>query len=197
MKNIFVMALLLLTSQLITAQENTYYLTSEYNIGNYLGVDLNLNYVFKNKYALKVGFSGNIRKPKSQPDNYSSGLNGLFSFTTANPYDHFLNYKIDFGRIYALNKKGTIRANIAFGLGYTVIKEPTNWQSVESDSWVNLAENYTYTYYSYSTMSLTINPKIEFPLTRFFGFSVSPMIQLNKDRTYFGIGIGTMFGKLK
>jgi hypothetical protein len=46
-------------------------------------------------------------------------------------------------------------------------------------------------------MSLIINPKIEFPLTNFIGLSVSPMIQLNKDRTYYGIGFGTMLGKLK
>lgn len=97
MKNIFALALLVFTSQLITAQENnknTYYLTSEYDIGNYFGVDLNLNYVIKNKYALKVGFTGNVRKPKGQPEDYSGGLNGLFSVFTSNPYDYFTTYKL-------------------------------------------------------------------------------------------------------
>jgi len=191
---ILVIILIVLNIQLITAQnqkENTYYLTSELNLGNYLGVDFNLNYVFKNKYSIKVGFSENFRKPKSQPDNYSGGI--LFKI----PFDQFLNYKIDFGRIYNLDEKGTIRANISIGIGYTRVKEPQNWQFVESEAWTNLSQNYTYSYRKYNTLSLTINPKIEFPITKFFGLSVSPMIQINKDRIYYGIGLGTMLGKLK
>ena len=43
-------------------------------------------------------------------------------------------------------------------------------------------------------ISLIINLKIEFPLTRFYGLTISPMIQINKSRTYFGIGIVYMFG---
>lgn len=171
-------------------------MTNDLNMGNYFGVDYALNYVYKNKYSLIVGFTGNVREPKSQPDNYSGGLNEIFSITIKNPYDHFLNYKIDFGRIYKLNKRGTIRANISVGVGYTIIKEPGNWQFVDSEAGINLAENYTYTYREYNTLSLIINPKIEFPITKYFGLSGSPMIQLNKDRTYYGIGLGIMLGKL-
>ncbi len=199
-RKILVVIIIVLNVQLTTAQENkthTYYLSSELNLGNYYGVDFNLNYVFKNKYSLKLGFSGNIRKPKSEPEDYSGGLNGIFHLGIENPYDHLLNYRVDFGRIHNLNQKGTIRANFSIGIGYTIIKEPENWQFIENDASINLAENYTYSYNSYNTLSLVINPKIEFPLTRFFGLSVSPMVQLNKDRTYFGIGLGTMLGKLK
>lgn len=199
-RKIIIIILIALQSQFITAQntdKNTYYLTSELNLGNYFGVDYALNYVYKNKYSLKVGFSGNVRKPISQPDDYSGGLNGLFSLTTENPYDHFLNYKIDVGRIYNLNKKGTIRANISVGVGYTIIKEPENWQFVNNEALINLSENYTYAYREYNTVSLIINPKIEFPITKYFGLSASPLIQLNKDRTYYGIGFGMMLGKLK
>lgn len=196
-----VIIIFVLKSSWAIAQEtdsyNAYYLYSELNLGNYVGVDFNLNYVINNKYSLKLGFSGNIRKPKSEPENFSGGLKGLFSVGIENPYDHLLNYKIDLGRIYNLNPKKTIRANLAVGMGYTIIKEPENWELVESDVLLNLTENYTYTYRSYSTLSLIISPKIEFPITRFFGLSVSPTIQLNKDRSYFGIGLGTLLGKLK
>jgi len=98
------------------------------------------------------------------------------------------------GRVYPLNKKGTIRANISLGLGFTVIREPTNWQPI-GGSFIN--QNYTYEYHKYNTISLIINPKIEFPFTRFYGLSFSPMIQVNKDRTYIGIGIGQMIGLLR
>ncbi len=199
-RKISLIILIVLNTQLITAQNNikdTYYLSYELNLGNYLGVDFNLNYVFKNRYSLKLGFSGNVRKPKSQPEDYSAGLNGLFSVGIENPYDHLLNYRIDFGKIYNLNPQETIRVNFSFGIGYTIIKEPNNWQFTESDAVINLAENYTYSYRSYSTLSFIINPKIEFPFTRFYGLTISPMIQINKDRTYFGIGIGQMIGLLR
>jgi hypothetical protein len=96
-----------------------------------------------------------------------------------------------------LNNKGTIRANVSIGLGYTYIKEPENWKFIENNTIINLAENYTYSFRSYDTISFLINPKIEFPLTSFFGLSISPMIQINKIRTYYGIGLGTILGKLK
>lgn len=195
-----ILILVLFSVSFVKAQDNTeeyYYLTSELNLGNYYGVDLNLNYIIQNKYALKVGVSANIRDPKSQPDNYSSGLSGIINIFGNRPYDHFTNYKIEVGRLYSLNKKGTIRANLALGLGYTILKEPENWQYIESNSWINFAENYSYSYRKHSTISLVITPKIEFPISKYFGFTLSPQLQINKDRTYVGIGIGTMLGKLK
>ncbi len=199
-RKIFLAFLILLNAQVITSQNNEkelYYVSSEINLGNYYGIDVHLNYVFKNRYAIKLGFSGNIREPKSQPEDYSGGLEGLFSVGTENPYDHLLTYRIDVGRIYNLNPKGTIRANLSLGIGYTTIKEPDNWQFIEVDAPINLAENYTYSYRSYGTVSLIVNPKIEFPITKIFGLSLSPMLQWNKDRTYFGVGIGTLLGRLK
>lgn len=195
-----ILILVLFSVSFVRAQDNiedNYYLTSELNLGNYYGVDLNLNYIIQNKYALKVGVSANIRDPKSQPDNYSSGLSGIINIFGNRPYDHFTNYKIEVGRLYSLNKKGTIRANLALGLGYTILKEPDNWQYIESSSWINFAENYSYSYRKHSTISLVISPKIEFPISKYFGFTLSPQLQINKDRTYVGIGIGTMLGKLK
>lgn len=176
-------------------EKHTYYLTSEVNFGNYLGVDYALNYVYNNTYSVKVGFSGNVREPKSQPKDYDGGGNALFSSGTDNPYDHFLTYKIDVGRIYKLNEKGTIRANISAGVGYTIIKEPGNWQFVGNSNFFE--ENYSYSYHTHNAISLVVNPKIEFPITKYFGFSASPMLQINKNRTYYGIGVGLMLGKLR
>ncbi|OBR40454.1 hypothetical protein A9200_15875, partial [Maribacter hydrothermalis] len=176
------------------AENNAIYSTGELNLGNYIGFDINLNYVFKEKFSIKVGYTGNIRKPKSQPDNYTSGLTGIFSFGLANPYDQIENYQIGFGKIYKLNESGTIRTNISAGLGYTIIREPENWQMIDD---VFLTENYTWNYKTHNTLSLIINPKIEFPFTRFYGLTISPMLQINKDRTYVGIGIGQMIGLLR
>tara|TARA_R110002051_G_scaffold137916_4_gene210629 strand:+ start:52753 stop:53358 length:606 start_codon:yes stop_codon:yes gene_type:complete len=175
-------------------ENNAIYSTGELNLGNYIGFDINLNYVYKEKYSFKLGYTGNIRKPKYQPEDYTSGLTGILLFGLANPYDQLENYQIGVGKIYKINQSGTIRLNTSIGVGYTVIREPENWERIDSGF---LAENYTWNYTKYNTVSLIINPKIEFPFTRFYGLTISPMIQINKERTYFGIGIGQMIGLLR
>ena len=47
------------------------------------------------------------------------------------------------------------------------------------------------------TVSFIFNPKIKIPLRSFFGITISPMVQLNKHRTYEGVWIGTMIGLLR
>ncbi|WP_159023555.1 hypothetical protein [Formosa sp. L2A11] len=176
------------------SEHHAIYFSGEINLGNYVGIDYNLNYVYKETYAFKLGYTGNIRTPKSQPKDYGSGLQGLFSFGFENPYDQIENIQIGVGKIYKLNTNGTIRLNLSAGLGYTIIREPENWQRI-NDAY--LSENYTWNYRKHNTVSLVINPKIEFPVSRFYGLTVSPMLLINKDSTYFGIGLGQMLGLLR
>ncbi|WP_372919732.1 hypothetical protein [Salegentibacter sp.] len=197
MKRIITILITLISINLANAQfneNNALYSTAELNLGNYLGFDISLNYLYQDKYSFKIGYTGNIRKPRSQPEDFTSGLKGLLFYGLANPYDQLENYHIGVGKIYNLNQSGTIRANISIGLGYTLIREPENWERLYNGF---LAENYTWNYRKHNTVSLVINPKIEFPFTRFFGLTISPMLQINKDRTYLGIGIGNMLGSLR
>jgi hypothetical protein len=193
-KIIFVFLISITTVNAQFKENSTLYTSGELNFGNYIGIDLNLNYVYKEKYSFKIGYTGNIRKPKSQPDDYSSGLIGILLFGAANPYDQLENYQIGVGKIYKLNPSGTIRVNISLGLGYTIINEPENWIKITNGF---LAENYIWNYNKYQTFSLLLNPKIEFPLSRFYGLTLSPLLQINKDRTYIGMGIGHMIGLLR
>lgn len=176
-------------------ENNAIYYSDGLNLGNYFAVDLNLNYVYKEKYSLKIGYISNMRKPKSRPVDYSSGFVKALLFGSVNPQDQMENYQFALGKVYSLNEKGTIRLNLSAGLGYTVIKEPENWQKIEEASY--LAENYTWNYKRQNTISLIINPRIEFPFTKVYGLTISPMVQINKDRTYFGIGVGEMIGLLR
>ncbi len=171
------------------SENHALYGSGEINFGNYFGIDLNVNYVFQEKYSLQLGYIGNIRSGKSRPENYRSGLFGFIS-----PYDQLGTYKISVGKIYKLNEKGSIRANLLFGIGITSIREPSNWQRTDG-GWFGY--NYSWEYHKYNTVSLIINPKIEFPFTRFYGLTLSPMLQINKDRTYIGIGVGHMSGRLR
>lgn len=181
------------------AENNAIYLSGELGGGNYFNGDLSLNYVYKEDYSLKIGLSGNLRKPVSQPDDYFSGLvKTVFMFGLANPKDQLETYSISLGKIVNLNKSKNIRANLMFGVGYTTITEPENWKKVEGNILDGLVvDNYTWDYGESHGISFIINPKIEFPFTRFWGLTVSPIVQFSKDRTYFGIGIGSMIGLLR
>jgi len=198
MKRTIIISVFIFSFELVYAQfaeNNAIYFSQELNFGNYIGLNADLNYVYKERFSFKIGYNGNIRKPKSQPDDYSSGLVKGILLGLENPYDQMENYQIAVGKIGRLNKSGTIRINFLVGIGYTIIREPENWQKIESKSLI--AENYTWNYKRDNTASLIINPKIEFPLTSFFGLTVSPMLEVNKYSVYYGVGIGTMLGLLK
>ncbi|MCO5251784.1 MAG: hypothetical protein M9949_10245 [Candidatus Kapabacteria bacterium] len=170
------------------------YLTSELNFGNYVGVDFNLNYVYQELYALKIGYSGNVSPASSTPEDYSPGLIGFFILGLGGPFDYLSNYQITVGKIYKMNVKGTTRANISVGLGYTTINEPTNYQGTGDGI---IGSNYKWDYYEYKTVSLIINPKIEFATSTIFGPTITLMIQINKDRVFYGLGFGFMLGLLR
>lgn len=178
------------------SDSNAIYITSDINLINYTGFDINLNYVYKEKYSFKVGYNGNFRVPKSKPDDYPRSL---FSFGYNGPYDQIENYQIGIGRIYKLNESGTFRVNMYIGVGYTTIREPENW---ELHTWGTMSSFFTHSEYTYDineyrTLSLIINPKIEYSFYRFFGITVSPFVQINKDQVYYGIGFGQMLGLLR
>ena len=84
---IFIFSIQFINTQL--KENNKVDITSELSLGNYSGVDLNLNFVTKKNYTLKVGYSGNLRYTKSVTKDYAS-LNDVFPFT--GPYDYFKSY---------------------------------------------------------------------------------------------------------
>lgn len=176
-------------------EKNALYASGEIGTGNYFELNFNINLVIDEKYSLQIGSSSHAREARSQPADYNSGIVGVFTLGLSQlHFDQMDNYQIMYGRIFKLNRSGNIRMNLAGGIGYTTITEPTNWKPVNGSG---LGANYTYEIEKYHTISLIINPKVEFPFTRIFGLTVSPMLQINKDRAYIGIGVGTMIGILR
>ncbi len=174
---------------------NFIYYSGDVNFGNYLRGNQELNYIYKSKYSLKIGQTMSMRFAKSQPDDYSTGLIGGMFLQIPFTFDKIESYYISVGGVLNLNKKRTLRANLSIGGGYTTIKEPYNWQPVEDPK--GLIPNYTYEYNKINKMSLILNPDLEFAFTRYFGVTLSPILEMNKDRIHFGIGIGIMAGLLR
>ena len=180
-----------------TAQEvekSLLYMSSELHLGNYLGVTTDLNYIYNEKYTAKFGFIANIRSSPDQPSDYSSGIAGLVTYGIASARETIFSVNIMAGRLYNLNERKSFRLNAAVGIGYTTIRTIENWQKTSSTSFTG---NYTYDIRNKSTASLIINPKLEIPLGRVFGFTVSPTAVINSESNYYGIGLGTMIGRIR
>ena len=176
------------------AAKPLYYFSSEINLGNYIGVTMDLNYILDEKYTFKLGVLGNIRRPVNQPADYTSGLIGILSFGLAQPVETMGSINAAVGKIYNLNAAKSLRLNTAVGIGYTQMKTIENWQK---DSDATLVKNYTYDKVTKNVVSVIINPKLKIPLSRVVGFSVSQMAIINAKSSYYGIGIGYVIGRLK
>jgi len=77
------------------SEKNAIYATSEIAFGNYLEINLNLNYLLHEKYSFQIGYSNHIREAKSQPKDFNSGLVGVFTLGLAQlHFDHILNFRL-------------------------------------------------------------------------------------------------------
>lgn len=68
---------------------------------------------------------------KISPGGLTSRLVGAMTFGLTSSLDRLGNYQVLAGKSYRLNEKGMIRVNLSLGVGYTTIREPTNWQPIE------------------------------------------------------------------
>lgn len=175
-------------------EKHLYYLSSEVNLGNYIGFSADVNYLLDEKYTFKLGVVGNFRKPTNQPDDFSIGLFGVLSLGLLQPLENMGSVNAAVGKMYYLNPKKSIRVNAAVGIGYTEIRLIENWQKQMNPSY---GQNYTFDQVTNSTVSLIINPKVEFPLGRVFGFTLSPTAIINKEASYYGVGVGYMLGRIR
>ena len=196
MKQSVLIILLVCSVGPLTAQfgeRNALYMGNEFNVGSYFGIDLSLNYVYQEKYSVKFGYNANTRIAKSIPSDYNPGLVGILTLGMNTPTDSFRSIYLVFGYIAGLNEKGTARLNLSGGIGYAMTRVPVDWQKTDGF----MVENYTWDYEKNHSVSFVINPKFEFPFSRYWGLSISPMLEFYDGGTYFVMGIGHIFGLLR
>ena len=195
--SIFILLLFFFKLNAQFSEKNAIYLTGGINGGNFWGMNLNLNYILNYNWSFQAGYSGLFREPKSKPEDFTSGFTGIFTLGLSDfhYYDEMVTFQVAAGKVFTSNSSSSVRFIIAGGIGYTYLSEAINWKRVTEYNYIG--ENYTYDIVKHGTMSFIINPKVEFPFTRFLGTTLSPMLQINKDRTYIGIGIEAMAGSLR
>lgn len=173
-------------------KQSKYYVSSEFGVGNYLSYGIDLNYILKDKYTMKLGYAGFVRNSKDKPND--------LSYSISTPRDVMNTLQFMLGHAIYLNpKQRTTRINLAAGIGYTFIDKPSHWQAVSSPNADGADSHVSYIHQSSvnKETSIIFQPKIEFLIERYFGFTISPTIQISDNETYIGIGFGSMLGRLK
>lgn len=193
-KKVTLIVVVLITFTKLQAQflkNKALYLTQELEIGNHFGAGANATYIHNNNYSLNLGYSKYLKGAKNVPADYSHDSEGMFG-----PLEEINNYQILVGKIFKFKKSGKTRLNLLAGLSYVDLKELVNWKRV-SNRFTDGNFAYTYEHYRHGTVGFVINPKIEFPFTKVFGLSISPKLNINKNRTLFGLGLSIMLGKTR
>lgn len=158
-------------------------------LGNHGALEASLNYMFKDNYILSVG--GSILRAKSKfiPNGYNVRSRNYDPISgTYGPQDYMNSLSITIGKILKANEKGDMRVIVAGGVAMSQL------------SLINFGiggpDGYRFRSKTHNTLNLVLAPKLEYALTKYIGASVSPRVYMNHKRTYAGISLGLLIGKL-
>ncbi|NOR73944.1 MAG: hypothetical protein GQ525_02170 [Draconibacterium sp.] len=167
------------------------YTTGDVVIGNYKGGDLGINYIYNNEYSITFGFSATSKESASFPSHFLKSTENEIPANFNIPNENLENFHFMIGRVFNLDSKERVRIILQGGPGISTIKEPI-FGDISDGNLYNPNNNIGFQ--KKKKLSLIINPKIEFPIAYLVGFSIGPMLIHNDEKTFFGIGIGFMYG---
>lgn len=180
-----------LTGQAQIFQNHALYCTYGFNKANdsYSGASLSLQYVYKEKFALKYGSSSNIRVSQTLPKDYSGGL-----FSISKPKDVLSFEYVTLGRVLKLKGTHLVRLNLAIGVARIREKTITAWEPTYGGI---LGANYLPETNLVESPGIILNPSLEFPLGRSIGLSISPYAIFSNKLQSVGCSFNLMFGFLR
>jgi len=188
MKKLFIIVLLFIECG-YAQQKNLLYVSGSLEIGNHLGLDIGVTFINKNKYSFSVGGLGMLYGSDNYPDDKDD--TDSFPFYGIDDAGH-LYFSV--GKLIVINNSKTSRLNLSLGFAKTSGYRRYNYiRGEKSDH----GYNYSYDFENYRNYSVIINPKFEFVRYDFSGLFISPKIILNSKKSFYGIGLGLMLGKVR
>ncbi len=168
--------------------EHLLYASGDLIAGNISGGNLGLNFVYKSKFSLEVGYSAGSNQINNQIPILKSAIKSNAD-NVLNPNEMMENFNIMFGRHFNLNPKETIRFIIQGGPGMSMMM---NWLNESSDTQTNnFSKNQLI---RTKDFSFSISSKFEFPINDLFGFSAGPTVILNHEKRYMNFSVGFIYG---
>jgi len=182
------------SDEILDDEESTrhnFYVSPEIMIGNYWGLGVNFTYTYDHSYSFQIGTSWMAKKAANLPNDYYT-----FTMFTV-PHDHLTHIHIALGMMIYLNELETIRLNLSAGVASTSICEPRNFVKLTDGEVTEDGENYTYQHFEYDKVSLVALPSLQFLIQDNIGIYISPSYIYNSDRSFSGVKLGVMLGKIK
>jgi len=166
---------------------------SGFSLGTHLGISGNLNYIYKNTYSLEFGGRFYGQKSKLRPNDFKGGLIGGVTLGIEDGNDLYFDTQLLVGKIFPMRLPQR-RWNLKVGLAYTEVEKSVNFKEAEKSLF---GANYSYDKHRFSTISLLINPVLEYPFSQIFGIYISGHLIVNKETVFFGVGCGLIYGLLR
>lgn len=175
------------------SENHNIYTQSSFSIGTHLGIHGSIDYIYKNTYSLSVGARLYGQKSKQRPSDFKGGFASAISFGLADGNDLYTDVHVLVGRVLPLNIPGR-RLNLRAGLSYTDVTKAINFEPIEKSI---LGGNYSFDNHRFSTVSLVLNPTLEYPFSQVLGISVYGLCIVNKETVNVGVGFGIIYGFLR
>lgn len=172
-------------------QDHALYLSSGYNktSDNYTGGSGSLQYLYKEKFALKYGSSSNGQVSETLPRDYSGGL-----FSVSKPKNRLSFEYITVGRVLKIKDFHLVRLNLAVGVARITKKTITGWEPTYGGLF---DANYIAKTNPETSSGIILNPALELPLGRGIGLSISPYAVFSNKLQSAGCSFNVMFGLLR
>ncbi|NMM50331.1 hypothetical protein [Marinigracilibium pacificum] len=165
------------------AKKPSFYIDLGLDHGNYAGASFTLNFITKNNLVFS-GFYAFYQRYPNWLDK--SSINALTPYIVPKEKNH--NIGVSFGKGFYLNDIETIRFSVNGGVGFTKLYDPIYKENISIDN-AEFSESFS--------PALYLNPRLEFPFSRYFGLGVGCRMTATKDRYYFGISTSLLVGSLR
>ncbi len=170
-----------------THRSDAIFLSTEGIFGNYSGLNLDLNYQFRQSYSISIGLNHFSRKAK---DFYAGKID---------PRHSIEDFHILVGKAFP-SRKGGVRWNLALGIAKSHSSLPVGFKKVRTlGSIITGSDEYRIVtvYEENSQLAFIFNPKLELTISKVIGCTISALYMTNDVKPVFGLGIGLIVGKLR
>jgi len=186
---LFGMALLIiLGSSMVFAQSNEPYIYGEMGggDGSHGLFQMTLNAVLSKNQIISISYYYASRRSANIPSDYYPGLFESY------PQQTLSVFGLSYGRVFFL-KTPCVRGILKGGLCAGVAATPVNFEYNP----MFFSSNYNFSHQKEFVIGVVFNPEIEFPISRGFGFSIGPYVNVNAVSSVLAVEASMMFGKLR
>ena len=158
--------------------------------GTHFSFNTAVNCIFSD-HIISVSYYHNSRPAPAAPSDYRAGLlAGL-------PKQKLNMFGLMYGKVFC-SKTHITRYTLKGGIAIGNARTPTNYQENGIGTYIySFDPNYSYSYHTVFNYGIMMNPTIEFPVGRGFGFSIGAFSIFDPVSSSVGVEGSLLFGKLR